>query len=84
MHKIEEEKKAEISAAEALKKEIEKELALALVAEFQETATAQIANNDPVEEVANEEKVEMKGKWMKVAKSASQSRITGISGRGKI
>ena len=69
------------------KKEIEKELALTLVAEFQETITDQFETNDPViQEVVNEKKVEMKGKWMKVAKSSSQSRNTsaGISGRGKI
>ena len=87
LHKIEEAKKAEIAAAEALKKEIEEELAAALVAEIQETVADQFSTNVPViEEVANEKKVEMKGKWMKVSKSSSLSRNTsaGISGRGKI
>ena len=83
LHKIEEDKKAKEAAAEALKQEKEKELAAALVADFQESVILEV--NDPIEEVINEKKVEMKGKWIKVAKSASQSRNTsaGMSGRGK-
>ena len=83
LEKLEEEKKAKEAAAEALKKQKEEEMAAALVADLQECMMSE--SNDSVDEVANENAEEMKGKWTKVAKNIFQSGNTPActSGRGE-